>query len=422
MHLCLSCDQLCSTSSIFCDNCRLSLLERRTEETQEELQSEQLANVVGSGDGGDQIIVNLASSRSVEVAESMPTRGLGEAERMWSWDTSGIYGIDTLKDEFPVELPTKTIEPEEPPRRNIPRKVRIALLVFSIVGVLALLMDGMLVTLSITRHPLTSSPISATHQSATHVVYPKSFLPTIRTSMAPVSTPTATSTPTVSAGMFSLSVSSLAFTAVQGQNAPAGQTVKLYSNGQDTLNWRVVSTTTWPSWLHISSSQGTVSAGMAAQIVVSTQTTDLVPDAYTTHLLVKATGHQGTAIAGGSQELDVELNVLSPCFLNTSPMQLSFNANLLQPHPAAQTLSLMESGNCALPVNWSASADMSWLSLSTSSVSDNGSGSDIQVQVNMRDKLVGSYTGHIILQAIDGQNVPIPGAPLTVEVILTVIG
>ena len=141
MHLCLSCNQPCDISSIFCDACRLSLLERSAEEQQEQVME-------GSGEG----MVDLVALPDREAQESTPLR-MTEGGRLHFWRGSGAQTVETLEEEAADATvvassgqATNLLVVPAPARRQMPRHVRRALLVFCIVGAFALTVDGILLT------------------------------------------------------------------------------------------------------------------------------------------------------------------------------------------------------------------------------------------------------------------------------------
>src|SRR5579883_380900 len=108
MHKCLSCNRPCSMSSIFCDACRDSLLERGTEVAEEE---QELVRA-GSREGGTGELLASAPSGaapassqdgqgqeffSAETDEERSWPQTGE-EGHWSFETSGIHTVETVEE------------------------------------------------------------------------------------------------------------------------------------------------------------------------------------------------------------------------------------------------------------------------------------------------------------------------------------
>lgn len=408
MHLCLSCNQPCNISAIFCESCRLSLLERSVEEQAELPPPAEMSEAHGGGEG----LVDLAALPQMEAQENMPLRQT-EGVRLRFWSGAGGHGVETLEEERVAEdvavpdssRPTNVLPVAAPPaRRPMPRRIRRALLVFCVVGVLAFTVDGVLLALSIMRH----------HGAARGIV-------TTAASHPSTSTPGAAATATMETAqtVFSLSSTRLLFTAVQGQTDPAPQTLTLLSGGKKAFSWNVVPVSTFPLWLHLSATQGKATA-TGVQVIVSTQAGQLTPGTYAANLLVRAFDGQGKALSESPQTLAVVLVVQVPCSLSVTPKKISFASVLLSP-PSPQTLSLTETGDCARPVSWQASADVPWVTFVRSSGTDTGAGSILTIQASTSGKLIGTYTAHITLMATDAHGMPLAGSPVTITATLTVL-
>lgn len=416
MHLCLSCNQPCNLSSVFCDSCCHSLLERHGEEKQEEQPGMVSAGRVAG-------VVDLASASQIGASEQVhQTEASGEAapvrqtegEYVWSWNTSGLYSVETAKDEHATAQSSIALAPTiAPARRVMPKRVRRALLLFVVVGVLALTVDGILLALSVGRH----------HQPTVGVVPTQSSGGTKPLLLTPVSqiptTPAVTATASVSPDAFELSTSRLSFVANQGQANPASQKVTLFAGNKSAFSWQVVLSSS-PAWLQFSALQGNVAAGASSDLLVSVKTAQLEPKTYTAQAVIKAFDRNGQLLPDGLQPLSVTLLVQVPCSLSVTPTSLNFSAVLLS-SPAPKTLTLKESGDCAFPVSWHASADATWVTFAQSSGTDSGSGSSIVVHASSNGKLIGSYTAQITLVATDNHNVPLMGSPITIAVKLTVV-
>ena len=422
MHRCLSCNEPCSISSIFCDVCRLSLLERRLEGGQEGQSEGEKAEYVGGE-------VDLVSLPQLEVAsvgaqvESVSLAGLAEEQRALSFETSGIYRVEMVdgmgRGMDVNEMDDKTAEVQAtnrlavpfPARRPMPRHVRRALLVFCVVGVMALLTDGVLLALSIMRH---HTPSTA-HQDRSMTISPQASLSTLGQA-----SPTPTRSGTAS-NAFGLSSQRLVFNVVQDQPEPAAQVVTLSAGSQGAFSWQMVPIGAFPAWLHLSAMQGSAAAGVTASVAVNVQPAQLAPGSYTAGLLVRAFDTKGKALANSPQTLTVTLGVHFPCSLSATPIKLSFVAVLLSA-PGPQTLTLSGSGSCAFPLSWQVSSDASWLTFSAVSGIEAGRGSSITVQASSAGKLIGSYTAHITVQVTDSSGAAVTVSPTVITATLTVIG
>jgi hypothetical protein len=340
-----------------------------------------------------------------------------EGEYLWSWDTSSLYNVGTLPDEkkmAPVASQERTPVPPPPKRRVMPRRVRVVLIIFLIVGTLALTTDGFLLALSIIRHHTSSSPVGRVQTPSENNTSQLLLTPVTATSLTPVLVATQTTTESA----FGLSAFQLFFVATAGQADPAPQTIFFTSGVAGGFDWQII--TTPPSWLHLSALQGSATTGIRSALMFNVASSGLTPATYAAHLQIKAEDSQGKLLPDGSQEISVTFNVQAPCVLTVTPVKLSFTATLLQPTPPSQTLSLTESGGCARPVNWQISSDETWVTFSSSSGTDSGGGSTITVQVNNANKLVGTSTATLTLQAADSNNAPLSGSPVTITVTVTV--
>jgi len=425
MHLCLSCNQPCNLSAIFCESCRLALLERRTEEKPDELP--QMVSA-GAGDG----LVNLVSLppqiQQEEAGERAIQTEIGRGlsvqqieEDNWSWPTSGLYKAEKSKEETVVHQASAALlaPPAPPARQRMPRRVRRALLVFVVVGVLALSIDGVLLAFSIMRHH------TATPPGGKNIVAARGSVPnSAGAGLTPIpggATPSATASQTVLNTAFTLSTSRLQFTLSQGQPNPPGQSVMLQAAGTNAFAWQILYPGSLPSWLRLSAFQGSAPAGGSAQLVVSVQAESVVPRTYTASVPINVYNGQGQTFEDSPQTLTVTLSVLIPCTLEVTPGALSFNANLLQPAPQAQNLTLTHNGDCSLPIKWSIFADATWVTFTSTSGVDTGGGGTITVSVSNPGKLVGTARSTLTLQAVDANNTPLAVSPATVTVTLTVI-
>lgn len=402
MHLCLSCNQPCSISSIFCDACRLSLLERKGEEQEEQAEEGEIHGVEG--------MVDLVSVPQLAAAESASGQQTEGGRLLSSWTVSGVHSVETLEPEkvdtvtAAASQSTSILATAAPPaRRPMPRRVRRALLVFCVVGAMALTVDGVLLALSIMRH----------HSATQGVAQTGSTIISHQTGNTPTSTLNSSDT-------FSLSSTRLFFHATQGQGDPAPQTLRLGTGGQQGFSWALAPASLFPSWLHLSAMRGETAARASAQVTVTIQAAQLTPGTYTASLLVKAFNAQGKALLNTPQTFAITLTVQVPCSLNVTPKKLTFAAVLLSP-PTPQSLTVTESGDCTRPVNWQASADAPWVTFSSSSGSDTGAGSTIIVQASSSGKLIGTYTAHITLVATDARGEPLADSPVTITVALTVL-
>lgn len=323
---------------------------------------------------------------------------------------------------------------------KIPRRMRIALIVFVIVAVLALILDSALVFIDVTRHP---SNTVASNTASTSTLTPGMKQTTVVTSTAttgsqpagtgspvpgapplsPSNTP-GSGTPVSSSPVQDVAPLSFQFTATQGQSNPPGQQIIIGNSGNSAFYWQVSVNSSSSSWLSVMPANGSVVAGQSITAQVNVNAAGLTSGSYNGQITISATGASGMQVQGSPQTALVTLQVLQPCTLQEAPASLSFTVSLLQPNAPGQNIAFQEVGNCARPVTWTASVNAgsrSWLTLSVTSGSDNGNGSTIGVNVNAQGKLLGSYTGQITLKVTDSNGVLAQGSPKYIAVTLNVI-
>jgi hypothetical protein len=351
--------------------------------------------------------------------------------------SSGPSPLTPVPESF-VSLPSATTAPTPGwSRIFIPTRVRIALIVFALVGIIPLVVAGVLLAMNTPPQRHIVLPTGAAVIGATPAARGRSNMPatpdagtfapaqssgtSIATSTAVSTvTPTATSTITPVSGQpwLQLSLSQLQFQYTQGGVNPSSQAVVLSSSDGSAFSWQV-SLSSSPSWLTVAPVQGNVQSSGNGQVMVSIQTAQLTPGTYMGQFSISATSNSGGMLQNSPQTLTVSLNVLAPCVLRATPSHLSFSAKFLQGNPAGQTLTLKTTGGCDLPVTWKAQVNASWLLLSSLSGRDNGSGSSMTVSTTMDNKL-GTFTAYITLTATDNNGLPVQTTPQTIIVTLTI--
>jgi N,N-dimethylformamidase beta subunit-like protein/uncharacterized protein DUF4082/concanavalin A-like lectin/glucanase superfamily protein/fibronectin type III domain protein/Big-like domain-containing protein/BACON domain-containing protein len=197
-----------------------------------------------------------------------------------------------------------------------------------------------------------------------------------------------------------VSPASLSFSATAGGASPAAKTVSVSNAGGGTLSWLASENA---SWLAISPTSGTNSG----TITVTPSITGLAAGTYTTDITISAAG------AGGSPKtvtVTLIVNPPTPPALSASPTSLAFNATQGGADPAAQTINVSNTGGGTL--SWTAGDDASWLSVSPTSGTNNGT---VTVTPSISGLAAGTYTASV---TIDGGAVS--GSPQTIPVTLTI--
>jgi hypothetical protein len=194
----------------------------------------------------------------------------------------------------------------------------------------------------------------------------------------PVSlTVTPAPTPTIGA-----SPSTLTFSANQGGANPSNQSLSISNTGSGTLNWTVSDNV---SWLTMSPGSGTGNG----TVTVSANITGLTAGTYNTTITIAGTG------ATNSPTIPVTLTVNAPPpSIGLGPATLSFTATQGGANPNSQNVSVSNTGGGTLA--WSASDNASWLSVSPTSGTGNGT---IAASVNTAGLAAGSYNATITVAA-----------------------
>lgn len=222
------------------------------------------------------------------------------------------------------------------------------------------------------------------------------------------------------------SSSSLLFTAVAGGANPLAQTVTLTSTGSCVwpVHWSTSVSPTAP-WLTLSAPTGALTTlTQQGSIAVGVNASGLAPGTYTTQVKLSAVDSAGLAASNSPQMFSVALTVLQACTLQPLPAQIILNASAGQAAVSSQAFTLGETGSCNGGVVWTAAsnaASNTWLSLSATAGTDNGSGSSITVSASAGLLAPGNYAGQITLSA-NNNGVVLQGSPQTVKVLFQVSG
>jgi uncharacterized protein (TIGR03437 family) len=197
----------------------------------------------------------------------------------------------------------------------------------------------------------------------------------------------------------SLSSTQLQFTYTMGGASPAAQAVTVANSGGGTLNW---SATTSASWLSVGPASGTAPSTLS--VLVSP--TGLGAGTYTGSVQVLAAGASNSPVS-----VAVRLTVApAPVSLAVSPQALTFNYMVGGAAPAAQGISIMNTGGGTL--SWVASASAAWVGLSSASGT---APAVLVVSVNPATLAAGSYSATVLITAAGAT-----GSPASVSVTLVV--
>ncbi len=185
---------------------------------------------------------------------------------------------------------------------------------------------------------------------------------------------------------------SFSFSARQGAGSQARQTLTVTNTGSGTLNWNAIASAAWltlgPA---VGKDTGTISlTATAGSLAVGT---------YNTTITVTAVGATAVTIP---VNLTVEAAPVPP-MIRTSPATLSFTAVQGGSNSSSQTVNISNSGSGLL--TWSASENVSWLGISPTSGTSNGS---VTVTTTPGSLAAGTYNTLVTINAANAASVSIP--------------
>jgi hypothetical protein len=182
---------------------------------------------------------------------------------------------------------------------------------------------------------------------------------------------------------------------MEGGTSPTRQTLTLTNLSGGTLQW---SATEDASWLNLSPPSGSTT-NQTSNIVVSVDMTGLSSNTYTSVITVAIQSPTAT-----TQQIPVTLNVTPPSSaIGENPTSLTFVATQGGANPTPQSIGITNTGKGTL--NWSASDDASWLSLTPVSGSTTTT-STMQATVNAAGLTASTYTTTITITDPAASNSP----------------
>ncbi|MBI4540306.1 MAG: BACON domain-containing protein [Gemmatimonadetes bacterium] len=187
----------------------------------------------------------------------------------------------------------------------------------------------------------------------------------------------------------SLSATSLSFQGLQGRANPASQSITLANSSQGTLTWTA---TTSAPWVTLTPASGTA----PTIVVVAANTAGLSAGTHAAIISFAAPGATNTPAT-----LPVNLSLTVPPGVGLSATTFSFTGQAGGPNPANQTLTISNTGGGSL--NWSATDDAPWLTLSATSGT---APSTVTLSANTAGLSPGTYNGTITVTATDATNSP----------------
>ena len=209
----------------------------------------------------------------------------------------------------------------------------------------------------------------------------------------------------------------LSFTSVDGSASPSPQVLTISNPGVLPLQWNVASQTSDGSnWLSASPSSGTVTKGNGQSVIVSVNSSLLLPGVYYGTVIFSGQGSQ--TVVNSPQTIFVSVTIQPQCAIQVSPGSLAFTGVYLQPAPTAKSISVGQNQSCSTPLNWTASAAITsggkWLTITPSRGTTPSTPS---VGINSTGLKPGNYSGALIFSSAQGtQTLPVTlvmGQPTT---------
>ena len=190
--------------------------------------------------------------------------------------------------------------------------------------------------------------------------------------------------------IISVSPSYFNFTAEIGGQNPSDQILSIKNAGVGELNWTAVENA---GWLTLSSNSGTA----PSDVTLSADITGLEVGAYSTSIIIESQGAWNSPKA-----IPVTLRVKSNVpTIALSSKRFGFSAVEGGNNPNSQKLTISNSGGSML--NWTASKQASWLSLSAY---QGTAPSDVQLSVNINGLKANSYYDYIVISSNEANNSP----------------
>jgi hypothetical protein len=200
----------------------------------------------------------------------------------------------------------------------------------------------------------------------------------------------------------------LSFTGTDGAANPLSQVVTVSNPGVLPLQWSATSTTSdGSSWLSISPQSGTVAKGSSQPVIVSVNTSIMLPGDYNGSLTFSSQG--AVAAKDSPQTIFVSLVITPRCSIQVSPGGLNFASAYLQRSPAGQVISLGTTQGCSASLPWSTTVTTSsggnWLSIGPAG---GRTPANPMVTVHSTHLKLGTYSGSIVFSWLAGsQTLPV---------------
>lgn len=252
-----------------------------------------------------------------------------------------------------------------------------------------------------------SLQITSWKNTAITAVLPATFtgLVTITVSAATGSDSMAIMATASTAPVISASPASLQFGFTIGGATPASQSIQISDSGGGTIAWTAAASSS-ATWLSVSPSSGTA----PSTLTVTVSPAGLSAGTYTGSVQLSATGASNTPFS-----VPITFTVTqaqTPPVLSVAPQSLTFNYAFGGSPPAAQTVSVTNTGSGTL--SWTAAPSAYWITLNPASGSAPGT---VSVSMNPANLAAGTYQGTIQITSAGAT-----GSPASIAVTLVVTG
>jgi uncharacterized protein (TIGR03437 family) len=206
---------------------------------------------------------------------------------------------------------------------------------------------------------------------------------------------------TIAAAPASLQFTYTAGGTAPGGTTPAAQSIQITNTGSGTLAWTATASA---SWLSVSPASGTAPSTLS----ISISTAGLSAGTYNGNVQITSSGASNTPLSVG-----VTLTVTQvPPSLAVAPAALTFNYTVGAAAPAAQSVSITNTGAGAL--SWTAATIDYWMAVSPASGSAPGT---LSVSVSPANLAAGTYTSAVQITAAGAT-----GSPAAIAITLVVQG
>ena len=194
-------------------------------------------------------------------------------------------------------------------------------------------------------------------------------------------------------------LSTFNFSATQGGQNPASQTLEISNSGYGTIEWSVADDA---AWLTPSPTSGT-STGEADDVTFSVDISGMSAGSYSAAVTISAPG-----ATNSPQTVSVSLGVAPveqpPPTIAWSPLSFNFSATQGGQNPASQTLEISNPAYGAM--EWSVTDSAAWLTLSPASGTSTGEADDVTFSVDISGMSAGSYSAAVTISAPGATNSP----------------